>query len=81
MTDYLRSNVHLTTSGNFRTSTLEAALAEMGTGRIMFSVDYPFEQTVDAVTWFATLRLPEAARRALAEENARALLELRRPGC
>ena len=79
--DYLRSNVHLTTSGNFRTSTLEGAIAEMGTGRIMFSVDYPFEQTADAVSWFATLRLPEADRHALAHENARALLGLRRPGC
>lgn len=79
VTDYLRSNVHLTTSGNFRTSTLEAAMAEMGSRRIMFSVDYPFEQTADAVSWFATLRLPDAERDGLAQENARALLKLPGP--
>ena len=81
VTDYLRSNVHLTTSGNFRTPTLEAAIAEMGTSRIMFSVDYPFEQTVDAMSWFATLVLSDADRDALAHQNARALLKLPRPGC
>jgi 2,3-dihydroxybenzoate decarboxylase len=77
--DYLRSNVHLTTSGNFRTPTLEAAIAEMGSSRIMFSVDYPFEQTGDAVSWFATLRLSDADRAVLAHENARALLGLAGP--
>jgi 2,3-dihydroxybenzoate decarboxylase len=78
-TDYLRANVHLTTSGNFSTSTLEAAIAEMGVDRIMFSVDYPFERTVDAVGWVAALGLSEADRAALASENARTLLKLPGP--
>ena len=79
VSEYLRSNVHLTTSGNFRTATLEAAIAEMGVGRIMFSVDYPFERTADAVDWFATVDRPDAERAALAQENARALLKLPGP--
>jgi 2,3-dihydroxybenzoate decarboxylase len=78
-TEYLRSNVHLTTSGNFRTPTLEAAIAEMGVSRIMFSADYPFERTADAVGWFRTLHLPDADLAALANENARTLFKLPGP--
>src|SRR5688572_17150647 len=79
--EYLRSNVYLTTSGNFRTTTLEAAIAEVGVDRIMFSVDYPFERTLDAVGWFRTLDRPDADLAALAQGNARALFRIARPGC
>ena len=41
--DYFRANFHMTTSGNFSTSTLVQAMQEVGADRIMFSVDYPFE--------------------------------------
>ena len=84
VSEYLRSNVHLTTSGNFRTATLEAAIAEVGVDRIMFSVDYPFERTEDAVGWFRTLTLPDVNLAALAHGNARELFKLPqigRPGC
>jgi gamma-resorcylate decarboxylase len=74
--DYLRSNVHLTTSGNFRTPTLRAAMAEVGVERILFSVDYPFEQTADAVGWFQTLDLPAGELEQIGRGNARALLGL-----
>jgi predicted TIM-barrel fold metal-dependent hydrolase len=77
--EYLRSNVYLTTSGNFRTATLEAAIAEVGLDRLMFSVDYPFEQTLDAVGWFRTLDRPDADLAALAHGNARALFKLPAP--
>jgi 2,3-dihydroxybenzoate decarboxylase len=77
--DYLRANVYLTTSGNFRTPTLMDAIAEVGVDRILFSVDYPFERTVDAVTWFRDVALPEAERRAIAAENSSALFGFRGP--
>ena len=73
LTDYLRENVYLTTSGNFRTPTLMDAIAEVGVDRILFSVDYPFERTVDAVTWFKDLVLTDADRSAIAAENSAAL--------
>lgn len=76
ITEYLRSNVYLTTSGNFRTSTLVAAIAEVGVERILFSVDYPFEDTVDAVTWFDAADIAAADRRRIGRENAAALFKL-----
>ena len=70
MTEYLRSNFYLTTSGNFRTSTLMNAIAEVGVERILFSVDYPFEDTVDGTSWFDRAEISEADRRAIGRENA-----------
>ena len=73
MGDYLRSNVYLTTSGNFRTPTLLDAIAEVGVDRIMFSVDYPFEDTADASGWFDTAEISDDDRRKIGRENAAAL--------
>ena len=76
LTEYLRSNVFLTTSGNFRTSTLEAAMAEIGSDRVMFSVDYPFEDTVDGATWFDRADISETDRRKIGRDNAIRLFNL-----
>ncbi len=73
MTEYLRTNVFLTTSGNFRTPTLLDAIAEVGIDRIMFSVDYPFEDTSDAASWFDTADISEEQRRKIGRDNAAAL--------
>src|SRR5437763_10732879 len=54
MADYLGDNFYLTVSGNFRTPSLIDAMLEVGSDRIMFSVDCPFEKTIEAVTWFDT---------------------------
>jgi 2,3-dihydroxybenzoate decarboxylase len=77
ITEYLRSNVFLTTSGNFRTPTLVDAIAEVGADRVLFSVDYPFEETADAAEWFDTVPLPERDRLAIGCENAAKLFKLR----
>ncbi len=74
--EYLRSNVYLTTSGNFRTPTLLDAIAEVGSDRIMFSVDYPFEDTADAASWFDTAEISEDERRKIGRDNAAALFRL-----
>ncbi len=42
-TEYLRKNFYLTTSGVFRTQALIDTLLEVGSDRILFSVDYPYE--------------------------------------
>ncbi len=52
MSAYMRSNFHLTTSGNFSDPALQCAIAEMGVDRILFAVDYPMEVMVDGVSWF-----------------------------
>jgi gamma-resorcylate decarboxylase len=76
ITEYLRSNVFLTTSGNFRTSTLVSAIAEVGADRVLFSVDYPFEETADAAEWFDSAPLSERDRLRIGCDNATRLFKL-----
>jgi predicted TIM-barrel fold metal-dependent hydrolase len=76
ITEYLRSNVFLTTSGNFRTSTLASAIAEVGADRVLFSVDYPFEETADAAEWFDSAPISERDRLRIGCENATRLFKL-----
>lgn len=51
--DYMSTNVHITTSGHFSDRTLLNCIAELGSDRIMFAVDYPYEDALgEGCTWF-----------------------------
>jgi len=76
MADYLGNNFYLTVSGIFRTPALINAMLEVGSDRIMFSVDYPFEKTIEAVTWFDELHISERDRLKIGRTNAMALFKL-----
>jgi gamma-resorcylate decarboxylase len=76
VTEYLRENFYLTTSGHFRTAALVDAIAEVGADRILFSIDYPFEDTSDAVAWFRAAEISDADRGRIGHQNARALFHL-----
>jgi 2,3-dihydroxybenzoate decarboxylase len=76
MADYLGDNFYLTVSGNFRTPSLVDAMMEVGSDRIMFSVDYPFEKTAEAATWFDNLHISERDRRKMGRTNALSLFKL-----
>lgn len=73
---YLRNNVVVTTSGNFRTPALLNVIHEMGADRILFSADYPFEDMLEAAAWFDALELNDGDLRKIASENARRVLRL-----
>ena len=74
MRDYFRTNVSITTSGNFWTPTLQHAIAEIGADRILFSVDYPFEWPETASNWFDNAPITEDDRRKIGRGNAARLL-------
>jgi gamma-resorcylate decarboxylase len=74
--DYFHANFYLTTSGNFRTQTLIDAILEVGADRILFSVDWPFENVDHAAIWFDAAAISEADRRKIGRLNARALFKL-----
>jgi 2,3-dihydroxybenzoate decarboxylase len=77
VTDYLRRNVLLTTSGQFRTPALMDTIAEVGSDRVLFSIDYPFEDTADAVEWFRGAPLAAHDRERIAYANAASLFGIR----
>jgi 2,3-dihydroxybenzoate decarboxylase len=49
----------------------------MGVDRVMFSVDYPFEECGDAASWFDTCEIPDADRRKIGRANAAQLFGLK----
>jgi 2,3-dihydroxybenzoate decarboxylase len=74
--DYFRENFVLTTSGNFSTSALNQAIAEIGTNRVLWSADYPFETIADAADWIDAAPISEADRVKIARTNALKLFKL-----
>jgi 2,3-dihydroxybenzoate decarboxylase len=74
--DYFHENFYLTTSGNFRTQALIDAILEIGADRILFSVDWPFENVDHACNWFDAAPISEADRRKIGRLNARTLFKL-----
>ncbi len=76
MAHYLRENFYITTSGNFRTQALTDVLLEVGTDRVLYSVDYPFEDMAEAANWFDQAAISEPDRCKIAYSNARQLFRL-----
>jgi predicted TIM-barrel fold metal-dependent hydrolase len=72
----LRDQVHITTSGIFTRPPLEAALATFGLDNLLFSVDYPYAPNQPGHAFLAGLQLPPADLAKLAYANADRLLNL-----
>jgi gamma-resorcylate decarboxylase len=75
--DYVHANFHVTTSGHFSTPALVDTIAEIGADRVMYSVDYPFEDFSDAADWFDKAEISEADRRKIGRTNALKLFKLK----
>jgi predicted TIM-barrel fold metal-dependent hydrolase len=74
--EYFHANFYITTSGNFRTQSLIDSMLELGSDRIMFSTDWPFENVDHAADWFDGASISEADRLKIGRGNARALFKL-----
>jgi 2,3-dihydroxybenzoate decarboxylase len=74
--EYFSENFYLTTSGNFRTQSLVAAMMEIGVDRILFSTDWPFENIDHAANWFDTATISENDRLKIGRSNALRLFKL-----
>jgi 2,3-dihydroxybenzoate decarboxylase len=79
VTEYLRRNFYVTTSGMFDTDTLKHTVSVMGADRVMYAVDYPYESTTEANEWFESVDLDPAAKRAIGYLNAARVLKLPQP--
>ena len=76
VSEYLRDNVFITTSGVFHTPAMLMSMLTLGSDRILFSVDYPFEIHAEAAAWFDTCEISEADRQKIGRGNARQLFDL-----
>lgn len=74
--EYLGSNIVITTSGVCSPPTLTAAIAEMGAEAVMFSVDYPYESTALAAEFIESTPMDDKTRDLICHGNARRLFKL-----
>ncbi|MGH8237723.1 MAG: amidohydrolase family protein [Steroidobacteraceae bacterium] len=74
--EYIGSNILITTSGVCSHAALACAIAELGSHAVMFSVDYPYESTAVAADFIETAPLDEDSRRLVCHGNAERIFNL-----
>jgi type I restriction-modification system DNA methylase subunit len=75
--EYLRQNIYVTTSGWFSDSALKYVIDVMGIDRVLFSIDYPYEEQKIASDWIDNLDLPLEQKEKIAYKNAAKLLKIK----
>jgi predicted TIM-barrel fold metal-dependent hydrolase len=72
---YWENNFYVTTSGVQDSGTLMDTIRSIGEDRVMFSVDYPFEDDVEIGGWFDRLEMSGLTKKRIGYQNARKLLK------
>lgn len=73
---YFGRNIFITTSGVFSHAALVGAVMAIGEDAVMFSIDYPFESTAEAVEFLHTAPLSAKQKEKLAHLNAERILKI-----
>ncbi|KAM5353445.1 hypothetical protein ACJ41O_000095 [Fusarium nematophilum] len=73
---YFTHNVSITTSGNFSTDVLKFCIEQIGVGRCLFSIDYPYDTIQEAQEWWKSVELPGEQKDAVSRANAIRLFKL-----
>ncbi len=74
--EYIREQIFVTTSGMFSAEPLLCSIGALGAGRVMFSVDYPFESAAEAASFIENVPLHDQQRMDVCFRNAEKLLGL-----
>jgi gamma-resorcylate decarboxylase len=74
--DCFRQHFYVTTSGFFRTIAMRNAMEEIGTERVLFSIDYPCESMEEGSTWFDAAEVGDNDREKIGRYNAAQLFNL-----
>jgi 2,3-dihydroxybenzoate decarboxylase len=74
--DLFTEHFWITTSGNFSTPALICSMLELGSDRIMYSVDYPFVDNPAGTAWMRDVQISADDKEKILNGNARRLLRL-----
>jgi predicted TIM-barrel fold metal-dependent hydrolase len=74
--DLFTEHFWITTSGNFSTPSLICSMLEMGSDRIMYSVDYPFVDNLPGTEWMRDVQISAEDKDKILSGNAKRLLRL-----
>lgn len=77
--EYIGSNILITTSGVCSAPALLGAIGELGAQAVLFSVDYPYESTAQASAFIEDAPLDDSTRAQVCHGNARRLFKLGSP--
>ena len=77
VSEVLKSNVWITTSGLFTQPPLQLALDTFGVDRILFSVDYPYSPNTAGQKFLSEMNIPAEDKEKIAHGNADKLLKLK----
>lgn len=74
--EYVKKNFMVTTSGTFSHEALHYAISVLGSDRVMFAIDYPYELIEEAVRFIDTAPISDAVKEQICHLNAERLLRL-----
>lgn len=74
--EYFRDNFLVTTSGMNYTAPLKATIDTLGVDRVLFAIDYPFEDQPACVKAIEAIPLPDAEKKKICETNVRRAFKL-----
>lgn len=74
--EYFRKNIAVTTSGVFSLDPLLCSVSALGEENVMFSIDYPFEESSAACEFIERVPISENLRAKLCHGNAERILKL-----
>jgi 2,3-dihydroxybenzoate decarboxylase len=73
---YLKENLIITTSGMFDPKALRFVIDQLGADRILFSIDYPYEDLKEGARFIDSVEISDADRQKICFQNAERLLKL-----
>ena len=74
---FLRRNLFVTTSGQCVDVPLIAALSALGDEHVLFSIDYPYEDSATAGRFIERAAIGSVVREKVCSGNARAIMPLK----
>ena len=73
---YFRKNIWITTSGVGWEPAIKFCMDVLGANRVLYAMDYPYQQSSDEVAVYDRLRISDADKKLLMEGNAREVFRL-----
>jgi 5-carboxyvanillate decarboxylase len=75
--DYLRENFYITNSGVAWEPAIRFSQSVLGTDRVMYAMDYPYQYEVDEVIALDRMDMPEADKKKFFQTNAELVFNIR----
>jgi 2,3-dihydroxybenzoate decarboxylase len=74
--EYFRDHFAITTSGVNWNPPLEYCVSVLGADKVMFAVDYPYQETFEAVDWMNAAPIPDEDKKKIFSANAERIFKI-----